>query len=274
MPREEMFNTPVAQAIKATRGWLHSVSSVKAWASEMPEAAQALRGRNLVYFNGAFSPPTCAHAHMAATICSDPEVSALWLDPEPARPGKERWQNETMQARIAMCELLATEPQMRQLAGVGCLRKDLGPELGTSVELFKVLRELLGGPGEGKLTWAIGADVFEGMKHWADKARECLQPGETCDNLLLFTRQGWTSKRLMQAAQAVGHAPCHVSVIPMPSHLLAVSSHQARHALAQEFAAPEPLWGARLHMMPQNVAKFCLSREDVCRIYAQQVAKL
>ena len=34
------------------------------------------------------------------------------------------------------------------------------------------------------------------------EARECLQPGETCDNLLLFTRQGWTSKRLMQAAQA------------------------------------------------------------------------
>ena len=37
------------------------------------------------------------------------------------------------------------------------------------------------------------------------EARECLQPGETCDNLLLFTRQGWTSKRLMQAAQADRH---------------------------------------------------------------------
>ena len=30
--------------------------------------------RNKVYFNGAFSPPTCAHAHIAATICSDPEA--------------------------------------------------------------------------------------------------------------------------------------------------------------------------------------------------------
>lgn len=260
-----------AQAIRATRGWLHSTTSVAAWASEMPEAAAALRGQNLVYFNGAFSPPTCAHAHIAATICNDAEVSALWLDPEPARPGKERWQNETMEARIDMCELLAQEPRLRGRAGVGCLRKDLGPELGTSVELFKVLRALLG--PDGKLTWAVGADVFEGMKHWADKARECMRPGETCDALLLFTRDGWTSKRLMVAAQAVGHAPCHVSVIPMPQHLLAVSSHQARHALAQEFAAPQPLWGA-LGMMPHSIAKFCLSRDDVCRIYAQQVARL
>ena len=70
--------TSVAQAIKATRGWLHSASSVAAWASELPEAAAALRGQNLVYFNGAFSPPTCAHKHIAATICSDPEVSDRW----------------------------------------------------------------------------------------------------------------------------------------------------------------------------------------------------
>lgn len=264
----------VVQAIRATRGWLHSASSVAAWASEMPEAAEALRGQNLVYFNGAFSPPTCAHAHIAATICQDPEV-AVWLDPEPARPGKERWQNETMQARIDMCDLLVQEPPLRGRAGVGSLRRDLGRELGTSVELFRTLRELLGGPGEGKLTWAVGADVFEGMRHWADKARECLQPGETCDALLLFTREGWTCKRLMTAAQAVGHAPCHVSIIPMPEHLLAVSSHQARHALAQEFAAPEPhKWGGALGMMPRSIAKFCLSRDDVCRIYAQQVAKL
>ena len=50
----------------------------------------------------------------------------------------------------------------------------------SEVELFRVclglvsfriaqrLRALL---GPGKLTWAVGADVFEGMKHWADKAR-------------------------------------------------------------------------------------------------------
>lgn len=48
------------------------------------------------------------------------------------------------------------------------------------------------------------------------------------------------------------------TVIPPSKWLLAVGVVglvEARHALAQEFAAPEPLWGARLHMMPQNVAK-------------------
>lgn len=33
-----------------------------------------------------------------------------------------------------MCELLAEEPLLRGRAGVGCLRKDLGPELGTSAD--------------------------------------------------------------------------------------------------------------------------------------------
>ena len=53
------------------------------------------------------SLPRCAHAHIAASVCKDPEavrqvscsaltevctvqVDAVWLDPEPARPGKER----------------------------------------------------------------------------------------------------------------------------------------------------------------------------------------
>ena len=36
----------------------------------------------------------------------------------------------------------------------------------------------------------------------SSQARECLQPGETCDALLLFTREGWTCNRLMTAAQA------------------------------------------------------------------------
>jgi len=238
----------------------------------MPAAAAALRDQHLVFFNGAFSPPTCAHAHIAETICRDSKVTALWLDPEPARPGKERWQNETMEARIEMCELLTEESTLSGRAGVGSLRRDLGPELGTSVELFRVLRALLGGPGCGTLTWAVGADVFEGMKHWASKARACLQPGDTCDELLLFTREGWTHERLAEATQAVGHAPCHVSVIPMPDHLLSVSSHQARAALVRESSFPE--YPGELGMIPPRVAEFCLSREDVCRIYAQQVARL
>ncbi|OLQ08575.1 hypothetical protein AK812_SmicGene7914 [Symbiodinium microadriaticum] len=191
----------VAQAIAATRGRLSNMASVAAWAREMPAAAAALRDQHLVFFNGAFSPPTCAHAHIAETICKDPKVTALWLDPEPARPGKERWQNETMEARIEMCELLTEESPLCGRAGVGCLRRDLGPELGTSVELFRVLRALLGGPGRSTLTWAVGADVFEGMKHWASKARACLQPGDTCDELLLFTREGWTHERLAEATQ-------------------------------------------------------------------------
>mmetsp|Transcript_32983 Transcript_32983/g.74107 ORF Transcript_32983/g.74107 Transcript_32983/m.74107 type:complete len:317 (+) Transcript_32983:2-952(+) len=273
-PSPTMPAMSVTQAIAATRGRLSNAASVAAWAREMPAAAAALKDKHLVFFNGAFSPPTCAHAHIAATICKDPQVTALWLDPEPARPGKERWQNETMEARIEMCELLTEELPVRGIAGVGCLRRDMGPELGASVELFRVLRALLGGPGRGTLTWAVGADVFEGMKYWAAKARACLQPGETCDELLLFTREGWSKDRLAAATQAVGHAPCHVSVIPMPEHLLSVSSNQARAALVRESAAVEPDRLGELAMVPRRVAEFCLSREDVCRIYAQQVARL
>jgi len=258
----------VAQAIAATRGRLSDVASVVAWAREMPAAAAALRDQHLVFFNGAFSPPTCAHAHIAETICKDPKGPSLWLDPEPAKPGKERFQNETMEARIQMCELVTQEPPLRGRAGVGCLRRDLGPELGTSVELFRVLRALLGGPGRGKLTWALGADVFEGMKHWASKARACLQPGDTCDELLLFTREDWSHERLAAGMQVIGDAPCHVSVIPMPDHLLSVSSQQARVALVRDRAGEK---SGELSVIPPRVAEFCLSREDVCRIYAQQV---
>ncbi|OLQ08581.1 hypothetical protein AK812_SmicGene7912 [Symbiodinium microadriaticum] len=77
---------------------------------------------------------------------------------------------------------------------------------------------------------------------------------------------------ILSRGHAVGHAPCHVSVIPMPDHLLSVSSHQARAALVRESSFPE--YPGELGMIPPRVAEFCLSREDVCRIYAQQVARL
>eukprot|EP00971_Amphidinium_carterae_P162314 3217767-Amphidinium_carterae.1 len=63
-----------------------------------------------------------------------------------------------------MCELVAEEVSSSHcVVGVGTLRRDLGFERGTSVELFHTLRALLGGPGKGKLLWALGADVLEGM---------------------------------------------------------------------------------------------------------------
>eukprot|EP00971_Amphidinium_carterae_P230151 4567873-Amphidinium_carterae.1 len=92
----------VAQAIRATRGKVCDLDSAVAWSLKQSPAAKALEGRSLVYYNGAFSPPTRAHAHIARTIASDPDVDALWLDPEPARPGKLRWLDETLEARVAM----------------------------------------------------------------------------------------------------------------------------------------------------------------------------
>jgi len=260
----------MAQAIRSTRGTLRDVASVAAWAAGAPEAAAALRGRRLVYFNGAFSPPTRAHAHIAEALVKDPGLDALWLDPEPARPGKERWQDETLEARIAMCELLAEEVAPGGSVGVGTLRRDLGPEVGTSTELFRVLRALLGGPGQGKLVWALGADVFEGMRHWADKARACLQPGDTCDGIVVFMRAGRTEETLWAAAKSIGHAPCEVQVMPMPQDLAGVSSHLARQALAQ--AMPRAGAEAAEVMLP-SVAEFCLARPGLCKLYQEQVAQ-
>lgn len=260
-----------AHAIRSTRGVLRDKASVQRWAAEFPEEAAMLRGKSLVYFNGAFSPPTRAHAYIAAAVCKDPEVDALWLDPEPARPGKERWQQETLAARVEMCERSIVEVGLTEAAGVGTLRNDLGPEMGTSPELFRVLRSLLGGPGEGKLIWALGADVFAGMKHWVSKAHACLQPGDTCDELLLFVRGEWTEQMLWAAARDVGHSPCHVRVMHMPRDLLGISSSFARRALVA--ADSQRSLNAECHRtMTPSVAEFCLARPDVCKIYREQVA--
>lgn len=52
---------------------IFSITSLDFWFFWVHQAC-FVSFRNKVYFNGAFSPPTCAHAHIAATICSDPEV--------------------------------------------------------------------------------------------------------------------------------------------------------------------------------------------------------
>jgi len=262
-----------ARAIRATRGAFKDLASARTWMTAAPEATAALRGRHLLYFNGAFSPPTTAHAHIVKAAALAAGADAVWLDPEPARPGKERWQGETLEARLEMCELMLADLGLGECAGVGTLRQDLGPERGSSVELFNVLRMLLGGPGSGRLTWALGADVFESMHHWSTKARACLEPGKTCDELVLFVRGGWTVERVCTAAENLGGVPCDVQTLPMPAELAILSSHFARLALSASLSRQsEEVEQEALQVMLPSVARFCLSRLDVCRIYQEQVA--
>jgi len=263
-----------ARAIRATRGALRDLASVRAWMAAAPEASAVLRGRRLLYFNGAFSPPTTAHAHIVKAAALATGADAVWLDPEPARPGKERWQGETLEARLEMCELMLADLGLDECSGVGTLRHDLGPERGSSVELFNVLRALIGADqGGGRLTWALGADVFESMHRWSRKAQMCLQPGKTCDELVLFIRGGWTAERVCAAAENLGGVPCDVQMLPMPAELASLSSHFARLALAASLSRPtEEVQQEALRVMLPRVVRFCLSRPDVCRIYQEQVA--
>lgn len=257
----------VSKAIRAGRGVLRHVESAQIWASEAPEAATLLN-RHLVYFNGAFSPPTRAHAHIISTIVAHPDVDALWLDPEPARPKKPQWLDETFDARVEMCEQMLVDLGLTNNAGVGTLRRDLGPE-GNSVELFYTLRELLGGAGHGRLTWALGADVLDNMRYWAEKARTFLIPGSTCDGLLVFMREGWTEEQILEAAAAVlGRQPSagELMMMPMPKALAAVSSHQARKALVAE-ADPQE----ESHLLLPVVHNLCRSRPGVLEVYSDQV---
>lgn len=259
-----------AQAIRLTRGALRDADCARAFLADHPQAAAALRGRTLVYYNGAFSPPTRAHADLANAALQEPGVDALWLDPEPAKPGKQLWQNETMSARVLLCEAMSAEAGFRGRAGVGTLRRDLGPDLGQSAELFRTLRALVG--AEGHLIWALGADVFEGMRYWREKALTCLQPGDTCDGLFLFARGGWTDERLRAAVDSVGGVQCVVRVLATPG--VDISSTAAREALMHDAAEGQQkkLSHAVLETMLPGVARLCLSMPDLCGIYAQQVA--
>jgi nicotinic acid mononucleotide adenylyltransferase len=230
-----------------------------------------LLNRKLVYFNGAFSPPTSAHAHIAASIFKDLAVDALWMDPEPCTPHKPQWLDGTLEARVEMCERLLGSFDLSASAGVGTLRRDLGPEVGNTVELFHTLRALLGGCGHGRLVWALGADVLDGMRFWAEKAREFLQPGVTCDGFLIFVRDGWTEKQLLAiAAVVLGREPAaeEISVIVMPEEVAAVSSHKARKAIVLAAAATP---AEDLCLVPLAVREVCLNRPEVLEAYRDQV---
>lgn len=263
-----------ADAVRATRSTLKNANAARAWAAESAEG-HVLHGKRLAYFNGAFSPPTRAHAHIVAALCADPRVDALWLDPEPARPNKPQWLDEIQDARVEMCECMLADLGLAEVAGVGTLRRDLGPDLGGTTELFLSLRELLGGPGEGRLLWAVGADVLEGMRFWSERARACLQPGQTCDGLVVFAREGWTEERIHAAAEAVlgcESVPCELSIVRMPDDLFGESSHKARRALTLAAKGIQRLEDTELSscLLPA-VRDFCLSRLDVLAVYDDQV---
>lgn len=263
----------VATAIRSTRGALRTVDAAKAWTVSSREAAGSLHNRSLVYYNGAFSPPTLAHAHIVGAIAKQNGVECLWVDPEPARPKKAQWLDETFDARVEMCERMLSELGLEGMGGVGTLRKDLGPELGSTIELFNTLRTLLGGHGKGRLVWALGADVLDNMKYWADKARTFLQPGVTCDGLLVFVRDGWTEEKLIASATTVfGRAPAadELVILQMPEDLAAASSHKARKALVRKTEDIDEETSSSPLMLP-GIKKLCMNMPAVLETYEDQV---
>ena len=175
-----------AAAIRATRSRITDVASARQWAASTPLSG-VLRGAQLTYYGGAFNPPTNAHSHIAMQAAA--RCDLLWLDPDPASAHKPRFMDESLAARVSMCErLLSDYPLHTQKMGVGCLRRDMGPVAGSGPELFRVLRALVG--PDGRIVWTLGADVATGMKYWREKVAECTQPGDTCDELLVFRRAG------------------------------------------------------------------------------------
>lgn len=215
-------------------------------------------------------------------------MDCLWVDPEPATPQKRRYMDESLDARVEMCERLISKWQSlaeerlegghaldetlkAKLAaltpiGVGSLRKDMGAA-GESVELFRALRALVG--PSGKLYWAVGADVAIGMRRWHDKALECTQPGETCDGLLVFTREGSGDEEVREALSPLR---CDIEVIPMPSHLLTASSQRARKALVR--AATVGNDDACRSILNGSVTDYCLSQPWLLEMYQAQLRDL
>lgn len=178
--------------------------------------------------------------------------------------------DETFESRVALCNKMIGESGLSAFAGVGTLRRDLGPELGQSVELFRVLRTLLGGPGQGRLFWALGADVLHGMRFWSEKARACIQPGDTCDGLMVFIRHGWTEECLLECAGTVlGHVPepGEVIMVPMPPELSMMSSHDCRKAVVKASQGDFKDVDAMLPF----VSEFVLSSENLVTVYCDQV---
>eukprot|EP00929_Paragymnodinium_shiwhaense_P090849 TRINITY_DN50947_c0_g1_i1.p1 TRINITY_DN50947_c0_g1~~TRINITY_DN50947_c0_g1_i1.p1 ORF type:complete len:333 (+),score=51.24 TRINITY_DN50947_c0_g1_i1:110-1108(+) len=269
--------TSITSAIQTTRGVLSNAESVEEWVTTKPEAARRLHGCSLAYFNGAFSPPTRSHAHIAQAVVETEGVDALWMDPEPSRPQKLRWLDEIFEERVQMCECMFEELGISEKAGVGSLRKDLGPVLGASPELFRTLRNVLGGPKCGRIYWVMGADVLEGMRFWSEKARECLQPGTTCDGIIVFSRDSMTQERLRESAEIVFGRPVEpgeLRILSMPGLLKRASSHEARKALilASKRGAAAPHAQELLdELLLPSVRDLCLGLSDVIAVYEDQV---
>ena len=260
----------VRRAIRATRGCVSDLRSALRWAGST-SVGGVLDGCRLGFYNGAFNPPTLAHAHIAMQVAA--KVDCLWLDPDPASAHKPRFMDESHEARVQMCErLLSDHPAWTAKMGVGSLRKDMGSAAGNSPDLFRVLRALVG--PTGSITWAVGADVALGMRHWRDKVVECTQPGETCDALIVFRRAGADEQ---QVQEVLGGLRCDVTVINMPSHLLGASSQSAREALVRAAALGRMEDGredACGQLMPGSVAAYCLTQPTLLDMYRKQLRAL
>ena len=238
-------------------------------------ATEVLRGLTLAFYNGAFSPPTRAHTQIVSWLAG--RHDAVWMDAEPATPRKRHWMNETLAARVEMCEATLDELGLDACAGVGTLRASLGDELGNASALFETLRGFVG--GTGRLYWAVGADVAEGMQHWRPKVETFTRPGVTCDGLIVFSRAGSSTEA---ARTALAGLACGVEFVEQPAHVSHLSSHQARVGLVAAAGAadryrtsdgprrdgePHGLHGVLL----PSVARMCLSDPAVLDVYREQI---
>ena len=257
----------VRRAIRASRGSVTDLPSAKRLAGST-SLGGLLAGRRLGFYNGAFNPPTLAHAHIAKQVAA--HVDCLWLDPDPASPHKPRFMDESHAARVQMCErLLSDHPAWTATMGVGSLRKDMGSAAGNGPELFRALRAMVGPAGH--ISWAVGADVALGMRHWREKVAECTQPGETCDALIVFRRAGADEEQVQEVLSGLR---CEVKVIDMPPHLLGASSQSAREALVRAAALGRMEDGradACGQLMPGSVAAYCLTQPKLLEMYREQL---
>ena len=256
-------------AIAATRGVVRSSQLAAAHTA----ASTAFRGSSLAYFNGAFSPPTLAHAHIATSIIEQDtvDVDVLWLDVEPATQHKRKWMDETFDARVAMCDQMIADLDLRRCAGVGTLRSDLGNVRGSSIDLFRTLRALVG--PEGRVVWAVGADVIDGMRHWPEKASTFLVPGDTCDGLLVFVRGGYTEAHVHEVLDDIlppDRKQLTVDMLPMPATLAAMSSRAARESLVADRRLRPP-GGDEASLMIPSIAELCRVDDTLLDVYADQV---
>merc|ERR1740121_141662 len=136
----------------------------------------------------------------------------------------------------------------------------------------------------------MGADVLEGMKYWAAKAQACLQPGDTCDGLLVFARDDWTEERLWAAVKAIGLLGCEIRVVRMPGEICGLSSTDARRLLVEAQGLSSQTPSQLVHgrdssvahgvvreldrMLLPSISEFCQTDPQLRSIYKQQVASI